>query len=64
MTPRFLLDTNIYDKDPAGLIYTFRVSDGPRIASWNGTDTTMPEALAPLIDRLSELAVEAAKQRG
>ena len=49
---------------PAGLTYRVRVSDGPRNWSWNGTDATMTEALSPLIDRLSELAVEAAKQRG
>ena len=47
----------------SGLSYLLRLSEGPRIASWTGTDTTMPEALAPLIDRLSELAVQAAKER-
>jgi hypothetical protein len=46
-----------------GLAYRLRLSDGPRTASWTGTDATLPEALAPLIDRLSELAVEAAKKR-
>ena len=48
---------------PAGLAYHLRVSDGPRTGLWKGTDATMPEQLAPLIDLLSELAVEAAKQR-
>ena len=46
-----------------GLAYRLRLSDGPRTASWSGTDATLPEALAPLIDRLSELAVEATKKR-
>ena len=46
-----------------GLAYRLRLSEGPGTASWSGTDATLPEALAPLIDRLSELAVEATKKR-
>jgi hypothetical protein len=51
------------EKGGGGLAYRLRLSDGPRTASWTGTDATLPEALAPLIDRLSELAVEAAKEQ-
>lgn len=45
------------------LSYRLRVVDGPDIAAWQGSDTDMPESLAPLIDRLAELAVEEAKRR-
>jgi hypothetical protein len=59
-----ILEGGIVDaKGGGGLSYRLRVSDGPKTGSWNGTDGTLPEALAPLIDRLSELSVEAAKQQ-
>lgn len=60
--------SGILDGEPAetkggggALAYRLRVSDGPRTGSWSGTDATLPEALAPLVDRLGELAVQTAK---
>ena len=49
---------------PAGLTYRLRVSDGPRTVSWQGTDGTLPDRIGPLIDCLSQLAVQARKDRG
>ena len=44
-----------------GLVYRLRLSEGPRTASWTGTDGNLPEAFAPLVDRLTELTVQDAK---
>lgn len=42
----------------SGLVYRLRLSEGPRTVSWTGTDGNLPDARAPLVARLTELAVQ------